>query len=150
MVKSISIFIILLIFFSCKNLNSEKSKGVKLKMLYVHETPTELGTGFEHYILIEKFSRSDLDSARMLKAAIDYRDTVGKYKYPVAMPANILRFYNSDEGFSRNENMPDSLKVNKNCLVVIKFGYYNTPNSYIFYNRNGEIKYSGIYWLKNK
>ena len=118
-----------------------------LKMIETHEKVIKLGTGVEHFILAD-IKRDCLDSSSIVNAAFKYRDTIGTYKYEVAMPANILRFYSSDKDFVVGEAKSNDKKLNKNCLVVIAFGYNNVPNQYVFYNENGDVIYSGNNWLR--
>lgn len=134
---------------SCKQ-NSTVCEIKSLKMLGAHEKVLGFGTGLEHYILIDGFSRSCLDSNLIVSAALKYRDTIGigKYDYPVAMPANVLRFYNSDKDFMDKDASSDNKKLNRSCLVTITFGYFNKPNQYVFYNNKGDVIYSGNKWLR--
>lgn len=142
------LLLFLLIVISCKQ-NSTVCEIKSLKILGAHEKVLGFGTGLEHYILIDGFSRSCLDSTLIVSAALKYRDTIGigKYDYPVAMPANVLRFYNSDKDFVDKDASSDNKKLNRSCLVTITFGYFNKPNQFTFYNDNGEVIYSGTNWL---
>ncbi len=143
-------FLVLLVGLTACKQDSPNCEIKALKLLGTHERFMEVEVYTEHYILIKDFSRSCLDSALIVNAALKYKDTTGivQYNQPIAMPANILRFYNSDKDFILNKISWDNKKLNRSCLVVIIFGYFNKKTKYIFYNNKGDIIYSGDRWIK--
>lgn len=116
-------------------------KTINLKALVTHETYTDAGPGFEHFVLIENFSVLDMDSSIMVGLAAKYRDTA-------SFPTNILRFYSSDKGFVSNEKKHNTKKINRNCVLAIIFGARYNSRKYIFYDKKGNITYEGSEWKK--
>lgn len=144
--KRLHLFVLVIGCMSCQT-KTNVCEIKSLKMLGTHEIVLDKSTGVEHYILIEDFPRSCLDSAVIVNAAANYIDTVGKSGHEIAMPANVLRFYSSDNNFLLDK-ASENKQLNRSCLVAIIIGYYNDPNKYIFYNDNGEVVYSGNKWLR--
>lgn len=136
-------------FLSCR----PESNVCEIKSLFtlgIKEVIISIGVGHEHYILVKDFPRSCLDSALIMTAANNYRDTIQKAEFEIAMPVSNLRFYNSDKNFLWKTASGDNRNLNRSCLVAIIRGYFGKPDTYVFYNDKGDIIYTGNKWLKSK
>jgi len=145
--KIISVIFISLQILSCSYSNKEgQCKLTKMRTIFFDATPnSKYGNVYAHYILINDFSKSCMDSSTMVKIALKYCDTVKEGR-----PVNVIKLFSSDKDFIANEHSQVMEKINKSCLFSIGINLKtNKPDRFIFYNDQGEIIYIGEQWKKN-
>jgi hypothetical protein len=99
---------------------------------------------FDHYVLLKGCTRERMDSSNIINLVLDYATNLKKGK-----PLEIIRIYNSVDGFIENEISQPMSDINKNCLVLINFDKNFKPIEFIFYNKKGQWKYKGSLWRPN-
>lgn len=147
--KPITIFLISILPHFITSCNSHVTESCEVKAINTLYTIPGVYegkiTGYSHYVLIRNFNRACMDSAKMVRLALKYSDTI-----KVGKPADIIMFFNSDKDFIPNEISQDMDKINKSCLVIIDLDLKNKkPTNFIFYNKRGERTYWGNRWLPN-
>ena len=148
--KIISVIVVIFIslqILSCSYPNKEdQCKLTKIRTIFFDGTPnSKYGHVYAHYVLINGFSRSCMDSSTMAKIALTYCDTVKEGR-----PVNVIKLFSSDKDFIPNEHSQVMEEINKRCLFSMGINLNtNKPSNFIFYNDQGEIIYIGEQWKKN-
>src|SRR4051812_19354191 len=88
--------------------------GPKSKTLRTIVGKGPAGKAYMHDVLLDGFSKSDLDSATAVSIALRYIDTV-----KIDKPIDLVCFYSSDRDFNFDEVSQDMDKIDKSCLVKI-------------------------------
>lgn len=122
--------------------NERKSNPVcDLKTVQTMATSPSATGSFAHYILIKDMSRECMDSATMVRAAIQYYDTV-----KVGRPVDLLKFYSSDRYLIEGE-MSQPIELEKDRLVGIMLDTSTKrPVKFWFVDKEDNPLYSGPLW----
>lgn len=94
-----------------------------------------------HYVLIESFDRTCLDSSKIVSIAQKYADTVR-----FGRPALMIKLFSTDEDFIDGEVSQPMSEIDKNCLVTITFDTTLKPSNFLFYDENGNWIHDGSTW----
>lgn len=125
-----------LLLFSCQEKKGNCSFD-NLKTIFYDVDKKE----YIHYVLLETFDRTCLDSSEIVSIAQNYADSV-KYGRPVVM----IRFFNSDENFIEGETSQLITEIDKDCLVTITLDTALKPVNFLFYDEDGNWIYDGPIW----
>lgn len=139
-------FLIAIILSGCVNRNSSaKCVFYSIEEIFsVEMLQPGVDTEYTHYVLMRDFDKACIDSTEIVSLVLSYVDTVSSGK-----PVGIVNLYNSSADFEMGEIAQDWNKVNKRCLVQIWLNKVTRkPESFIFFDDNGDQKYSGPLWLR--
>jgi len=114
-----------------------------IKTIFFDGTPdTIYGETYVHYVLLKDFSRDCLDSVTIINIASKYCDTVKAGK-----PVKVIKFFRSEKDFIPYDTSQVMTEIDKSCLVTIGIDLKTKrPDSFVFYNKEGQWIYSGNRW----